>query len=106
MRNTRNTRKPRKNNSNQNRRKGLKKKRVDPKKFWGDPSLVEALEQSAKKIQITSQPDAVIRSLGRPPLSVPQHVTELHFSNLYERSVMLAAALAAAGDLIENEDLS
>ncbi len=89
---------------NSRRRKGPRKKKVDPKVFWGDA------EQLAKvpdvKATITTNPSAVVQSLGRPPLSGQQNAAEHYFAAVYDRAVNLAAALAAAGNLIEPEDLA
>jgi hypothetical protein len=56
-------------------------------------------------VRITTDPAAVVRSLGRPPLSGHHNVAEHYFTAVYERAVTLASALAAAGDLVEPDDL-
>lgn len=73
-----------------------------PDEFWGD---VEAVPDTAGSVRITHAPSAVIESLGRPPL--PGHeVPATHtFKLVYDYSVSLASALAAAGELIEPEEL-
>ncbi|MGH1489231.1 MAG: hypothetical protein ACRBK7_07530 [Acidimicrobiales bacterium] len=86
------------------RRKGSRAKKVDPRVFWGDPEQLAGLD-SAKAV-ITSRPSAVVQSLGRPPLSGQQNAAEHYFAAVYDRAVNLAAALAAAGNLIEAEDLN
>jgi hypothetical protein len=86
------------------RRKGSRKKKVDPQVFWGDPAKLA--EHNAGKALITSNPSAVVQSLGRPPLSGQQNAAEHYFIAVYERAVNLAAALAAAGNLIEPEELT
>lgn len=70
--------------------------------FWGDKAL---LPDPAGHIRITEDPSAVVRSLGRPPLPGQEHVSEAYFAAVYARAVGLASALAAAGDLIEPEEL-
>jgi len=84
------------------RRKQPKKKPIDPIEFWGDPSKLPSVEQN---VRITLDPPAVVRSLGRPPLSGHHGVAEHYFKAVYDRSVALASALAAAGDLIEPDEL-
>ena len=85
------------------RRKGSRKKKVDPQVFWGD---AEKLAQHVPgRAQITADPDAVINSLGRAPLSGQQHAAEHYFVAVYDRAVNLAGALAAAGQLIDTEEL-
>lgn len=85
------------------KRKGARKKKVDPTVFWGDPAKLAAHSPGAALI--TTDPSAVVQSLGRPPLSGHQHATEHYFAAVYDRAVNLAGALAAAGNLIEPEDL-
>lgn len=94
-------------NSNQGRRSGGRrrkstKKAVNPEEFWGRP---EELPRADVKARITSDPSAVVRSLGRAPLSGHHNAADHYFAAVYERSVSLAGALAAAGDMIETDEL-
>jgi hypothetical protein len=93
-----------KSDGSRRRRKGSRKKKVDPSVFWGDPGKLA--EHDAGKALITSNPSAVIQSLGRPPLSGHQNAADHYFVAVYDRAVNLAAALAAAGNLIEPDDLT
>ncbi len=86
------------------RRKSKPRSRVDPKVFWGDPETLPSVADV--RVNITTNPVAVVKSLGRPPLSGQQNASEHYFTAVYERAVNLGAALAAAGDLIEAEDLT
>ena len=70
--------------------------------FWGDPA---ALPEPRDDIRITTDPSAVARSLGRPPLPGQEQAAEAYFTAVYGRAVGLASALAAAGELIEPEEL-
>jgi hypothetical protein len=70
--------------------------------FWGDP---DALPEPSDDIRITRDPSAVVRSLGRPPLPGQEQAAEAYFTAVYGRAVGLASALAAAGELIEPEEL-
>lgn len=70
--------------------------------YWGDRTK---LPEPTSDIRITTDPAAVVRSLGRPPLPGQEHVSEAYFTAVYGRAVGLASALAAAGELIEPEDL-
>ena len=54
-------------------------------------------------MKIAEDPAAVVRSLGSPPLSGHETVAEHYFDAVYERSVGLASALAAAADLLEDD---
>lgn len=90
--------------SNSRRRKGPRKKKVDPRLFWGNPELLD--EYDPPGATITTKPAAAVLSLGRPPLSGQQNAAEHYFSAVYGRAVNLAAALAAAGELIEPEELT
>ncbi len=85
------------------RRKSSRKKKVDPQVFWGNPDKLA--EYTPGRATVTTEPSAVIHSLGRPPLSGQQHAAEHYFSAVYDRAVNLAGALAAAGNLIEAEEL-
>ena len=90
--------------NNSRRRKGSRKKKVDPRVFWGDPELLADYEPPGASI--TTNPAAAVLSLGRPPLSGQQNAAEHYFTAVYDRAVNLAAALAAAGELIEPEEIT
>jgi hypothetical protein len=94
--------KPKRSNKNRRRKGGGKGAAVDAKDFWGETSRLPSVEQ----VRITSEPAAVVRSLGRPPLSSQGRIAEIYFQGIYDRAVTLATALAAAGDLVEPEDLA
>ncbi len=83
-----------------NRKRRNKGKAVE--EYWGDRSK---LPEPTSDIRITEDPAAVVRSLGRPPLPGQDHVSEAFFTAVYGRAVGLASALAAAGELIEPEEL-
>ncbi|MEM8922756.1 MAG: hypothetical protein AAGD35_04570 [Actinomycetota bacterium] len=83
--------------SGNRRRRGGKKQTPKPEEFWGDP---EALADEPAPVAVTSQPAAVVKSLGRAPLSGHHNVADHYFTAVYDRSVALASALAAAGDLL------
>jgi hypothetical protein len=75
--------------------------KVDPAEFWGDPQqLPEAVDW------VTTTPDvtAVVSSLGRPPVPGHETAAEHWLSLVYERSAVLASALAAAGGLDQSGD--
>ncbi|MEM9130720.1 MAG: hypothetical protein AAF962_04565 [Actinomycetota bacterium] len=97
----------RSNNSNNNnrrsnrRRRGNKKATVKPEDFWGS---LDSLPDEQANVRITTQPAAVVKSLGRAPLSGHHNVAEHYFTAVYDRSVALASALAAAGDLLAPSD--
>ena len=89
----------------QNGRRRNRKRRNKSKataEFWGDKAQ---LPDPTNDIRITPDPTAVVRSLGRPPLPGHDQAAEAYFAAVYGRAVGLASALAAAGDLIEPEDL-
>lgn len=96
-------------NSNNNRRsgnrrrKGGKKPAAKPEELWGDPAK---LPRDESFVRITPDAAAVVRSLGRPPLSGHHNVAEHYFTAVYDRSVTLASALAAAGDMLEPDEAS
>lgn len=71
--------------------------------FWGDPT---ALPEASADVEITDDASAVARSLGPPPLPGHEAVAAHYFRVVYDRAVMTAGALAAAGGLISTEALT
>ncbi len=51
-------------------------------------------------IRPTTDPAAVVRSLGTPPFSIDASVAERHLTAVYEEAVRAATALAAANGLL------
>jgi hypothetical protein len=84
------------------RRKGPRRTAIDPQEFWGDRAK---LPREKPNVRIITDPPAIVRSLGRPPLSGHQNHAEGYFAAVYQRSVTLASVLAAAGNLIAPDDL-
>jgi hypothetical protein len=74
----------------------------DADRFWGDCSQ---LPEASQDVRITDDPAAVPRSLGTPPLPGHEHIAEQYFGVVYDRAVGTAGLLAAAGGLIDPEDL-
>jgi hypothetical protein len=70
--------------------------------FWGDVEKLPPVDT----VTLTTDPSAVVRSLGRPPLAGHEAVSEHYFRAVYEQAVMLAGVLATAGDLLDGDDLS
>jgi len=70
--------------------------------FWGDP---DALPAADERVRITKDPSAVVRSLGRAPLPGHETIAAHYFDAVYDRTVTLATALAAAAEMIEPEEL-
>lgn len=81
--------------------KRKRKPKGTTRKFWGE---VRPEAPADVPVRITPDPTAVVRSLGIPPLPGQEHASGLYFQAVYERAVGLAAALAAAGDLIEVDE--
>lgn len=69
--------------------------------FWGDPTAEAA---PPAPIRPSTQPAAVVSSLGPPPLGTHDKVAEHYFVAIYDKAVGLASALAAAGGLLETGD--
>jgi hypothetical protein len=90
--------------SNNNRRGKNRRPDVlqDAARFWGDPSL---LPEARRDVSITDDAAAVSRSLGPPPLPGHEVIAEQYFGVVYDRAVTTAGLLAAAGGLIDAEDL-
>lgn len=87
-----------KNQSPKNQRRGQK---ITARTYWGGHAG-ELPEPPV--VRPSTAPAAIVRSLGLPPLPGQQHVADQYFSAVYERAVMLATALATAGDLLEERD--
>lgn len=81
------------------RRGGKRKQQVG---FWGDTS---ALPPAVSDVRITPEPAVVPHSLGPPPLPGHETIAEHYFTAIYDKSVTLAGALAAAAGLIEPDEL-
>ena len=68
--------------------------------FWGDPAWLPPVSEVA----VSADGSAVIRSLGRPPVTGHEAASEYYFRVACDRAVNLAAVLATAGDLLDDED--
>ena len=64
--------------------------------FWGS---VEKLP-SVDEVTVSSDPSAVVRSLGRPPFPGHEAVSEYYLRAVYDNTAKLAEVLATAGDLL------
>jgi hypothetical protein len=78
-------------------------RRVAEQRFWG---AVGHQSEPVEPIRPTSDPGAVIRSLGPPPLAMDASVVEHHLTAVYEEAVRAATALAAANGLLAAEEES
>ncbi len=69
--------------------------------FWGQPA-----EEAAPPagIRPTGAPDAVVRSLGTPPLAHNDYDTRRHLRAVCEEAVRAATALAAANGLLVSSE--
>jgi uncharacterized Zn finger protein len=76
-------------------------RRVAEQRFWG--TAAEPPE-SIESIRPSSDPAAVVRSLGPPPLAIDAAVVERHLTAVYEEAVRAATALAAANGLLAGEE--
>ena len=86
-----------------------KKKELDPVAFWGDHDALPEIESFEIS---TSDPVAVVNSLGQPPLPGHGAASPHYFQLVYGRATQLASALAMAGgiddltpELIEEESV-
>ncbi len=64
--------------------------------FWGSTEKLPSVEAVA----VTPDPSAVVRSLGRPPFSGHEAVSEYYLRAVYDNTAKLAEVLATAGDLL------
>lgn len=94
---------PQQNQQKRSKRRRTKKNSATKStQYWGE---IEKLPPPKDTVRITKDPAAVIRSLGRAPLTGHETISEHYFDAVYQRSVALASALAAAGELIDPEEL-
>ena len=68
--------------------------------FWGDPARLPPVSE----VTASADGSAVIRSLGRPPVTGHEAASEYYFRIACDRAVNLASVLATAGDLLDDED--
>ena len=83
------------------RKKSRKKSKLDPVKYWGDPTSLPIRNDYQLH---SNDPTAVIRSLGKAPIPGKNSAPELYFEVLYNRATGLAQALAFAGGLNEEPE--
>jgi hypothetical protein len=94
------------------RRRPAAAKRVAEQRFWGktDSSGDDDGDVGAEpvagplRIRPTSDPAALVRSLGPAPLSLDPGQVERHLTAVYEEAVRAATALAAANGLLATDD--
>jgi hypothetical protein len=84
------------------RRRPGASRRVAEQRFWG--TATSPPPPPVRSIRPTTDPAAVVRSLGPPPLAVDPAVTDRHLAAVYEEAVRAATALAAANGLLAGED--
>lgn len=93
------------NSGNRGQKRSGKRRRKNNAKasrdFWGDAS---GLPTQPERVRMTTQPAAVVQSLGPPPLAGQEQASKHYFDAVYERAVMMAGALAAASGLIEEDN--
>ena len=75
-------------------------RRVAEQRFWGTAAPPVT---PAGPIRPTTDPAAVVRSLGPPPLAVDPAIVDRHLTAVYEEAVRAATALAAANGLLADE---
>ena len=78
------------------KRRRRSRNKPDPRKFWGN---AETLPKPIYGLSVPSVTNAIPSSLGRPPIAGQETVSIKHLDAIYNRSVGLAFALAAAGGL-------
>ena len=64
--------------------------------FWGSPDKLPSVEE----VTVSTDPSAVVRSLGRPPFPGHEAVSEYYLRAVYDNTAKLAEVLATAGDLL------
>ena len=79
-------------------------KRNEPRSTRSSSGVIQRRSPNRCAIAEAPDPKAVVRSLGRVPLSGHETAAEHWFSLVYERAAVLAGALAAAGGLLGESD--
>jgi len=69
-------------------------------RFWGS----EVEEPIAPFIRPTSDPTALLRSLGPIPLTVQEKLAAAQLHAVYEKATLVATAVAAAAGLVEGDE--
>ncbi len=69
--------------------------------FWGSATVDE---DEVDAIRMSDDPTAMINSLGPPPLPGHEPAAEAYFAVMYEKAAGLAAALAAASNLLHVDE--
>ncbi len=92
--------------SGQRRRKsaargGKAKQQASAREFWGvDPTEDDEIDL----IRPSTDPAAMVRSLGAPPLAGREVIAEHYFAAVYDKAAALAVALAATAGLLDLSD--
>lgn len=89
--------------SNGQAQRNQRRQRASGPAFWGESA---ALPDAQREVRMTTDPSAVPRSLGPPPLPGHETAAEHYFAAVYDRAVTTAGALAAAGGMIDPETLA
>ena len=75
---------------------------ADITRFWG----AEVDEPIAPFIRPSADPTALLRSLGPIPLTVQEKLAAAQLYAVYEKATQVATAVAAAANLIEDDEPS
>lgn len=84
------------------RARNRKSKAKQNRAFWGDEAR---LPEPPRKARITDVPASVINSLGRPPMPGHEQQAQHYFEAVTMRAVAIGGAIAAAGDMIDQDEL-
>jgi hypothetical protein len=84
------------------RSRNRKSKAKQNRAFWGDEAR---LPEPPTRARITEEPASVINSLGRPPMPGFEQQAQHYFEAVTMRAVAIGAAIAAAGDMVDADDL-
>lgn len=95
------------NNNNRRSRRRRRRRGGDERSskvgFWGSAGQ---LPPPRADVRITDDPTAAVRSLGPPPLPGREEIATHYHEVIYSRVVTIAGALAAAGGMIEPDELT
>ena len=96
------------------RRRPAAARRIAEQRFWGrtpgsaseddGDNAAAGPPDGPVPIRPTTDPAALVRSLGGPPLALDSGLIDRHLTAVYEEAVRAATALAAANGLLVGED--
>jgi len=83
-------------------RRGRRRRPQSARNFWGDAN---AFADAPELIRPSDEPTAMLQSLGPPQLPGGDTIAVHYFAAVYQRASAMAVALAAASELLAEDEL-